>query len=89
MPAPLPIPAPPLAPTPTQSPPAPSDLLTGFEEGALASMVPTEARATKLPDQPVIRKRPARARKHATGPVKHSVPAKRPTGPAARPAVAR
>ena len=65
-----------------QPPPAPSDLLTGFEEGALASMVPIEARATKLPD-PVIRKRPGPPRKHAKGPARHAAPAKRLAVPAA------
>jgi len=88
MPAPPPAPAPASTSTSMQPPPVPSDLLTGFEEGALASMVPLEARATKLP-QPVIRKRPARARKHAAGPAKHSVPAKRATAAVARPAFSR
>jgi hypothetical protein len=77
------------SPAPVPSPPAPSDLLTGFEEGALASMVPLEARATKRL-QPVIRKRPARVREHATAPAKHSVPAKRTAVlPVARPAFSR
>ena len=80
------VPAPLPTPTLLQPRPAASNLLTGFEEGALASMVPTEARATKLPDPPVIRTRPAGARKHATGPARHSAPAKRPAVPAARPA---
>ncbi len=83
------MPPPPVqSPPPVQPPPAASDLLTGFEEGTLASMVPAEARPMKLP-QPVILKRPSRARKHATGPAKHSVPAKRLAVPAARPAFAR
>lgn len=80
--APVPMPAPLPPTTSMQRPPARSDLLTGFEEGALASMVPIEARAKKLLPQPVIRKRPARARKHATGPAKHSAPAKRLAAPA-------
>jgi len=82
MPAPLPTP------TLLQSPPAASDLLTGFEEGALASMVPIEARPAKLP-APVIRKRPGGPRKHAKGPARHSAPAKRPAVAAARPAFSR
>jgi len=72
MPGPLPIPTP----APARPTPALSDLLTGFEEGALASMVPIEARATKRPD-PVIRKRPGRPRKHAKAPARHAAPAKR------------
>jgi len=76
MPAPLPTP------TLLQSRPAASDLLTGFEEGALASMVPIEARPAKMLPQPVIRKRPAGPRKHATGPARHAVPAKRLAAPA-------
>ena len=87
--APLPLSLPLPTPTPIQPPPTPSDLLTGFEEGALASMVPIEARPTKLL-QPIIRRRPARVRKHATGPAKHSVPAKRTAVlPVARPAFSR
>jgi hypothetical protein len=82
--APMPLPMP----TPIQPPPTPSDLLTGFEEGALASMVPIEARPPTLL-QPVVRRRPARVRKHATGPGKHSVPAKRTAVPVARPAFSR
>lgn len=84
----LPSPPPVLPPPPVPAPPAPSDLLTGFEEGALASMVPIEARATKLPD-PVIRQRPGRLRKHAKGPARHAAPAKRPAVAAAKPARAR
>lgn len=83
------MPMPPPTPSPPSAPPARSDLLTGFEEGALASMVPLEARVTTLLPQPVIRKRPARARKHATGPAQQPVPAKRLAVPAARPALSR
>jgi hypothetical protein len=84
MPSPPPLPSPP----PVPAPPVVSDLLTGFEEGALASMVPLEARTTK-PPEPVIRKRPAPARKHAKGPARHVAPAKRVAAPAARPALLR
>ena len=76
------------APMPMQPPPPPSDLLTRFEEGAFASMVPLEARATKRPD-PVIRKRPGRLRKHAKGPARHAAPAKRLAVAAAKPARSR
>jgi hypothetical protein len=82
------LPAPMPTPAPLQPPPAPSDLLTGFEEGALASMVPLEARATKLPE-PAIHKRPGRPRKHAKGPARHVAPAKRVAVPVVRPALSR
>jgi hypothetical protein len=91
-PAPMPMAAPMPMPAPLRQPPVPSDLLTRFEEGAFASMVPvearaTEARATKRPD-PFIRKRPGRHRNHAKGPARHVAPAKRAL-PARKPAFSR